>query len=584
MATSVACTVRGLAKPGRVRAAAILLLAVAALVLGCKKKAASEGPGEGTTAPAPAAEPAAAEPGGAGDVGSAAAEPVGEAASAARVEACLRRGEGCDELSLAESGALLQRSCREAGGTKCDRSGEDMVATLDVACTVALGRACSPADPEYRRLLEGVWGVPECAGGQLEERPKLRFPVSLSREPLADGAQVEVQEDAIYCNGARSALLREENGVRVVDERAKLGGKAGYLIEQLRAQLSAYRAQRREAALVSGTSTSDVGSAVLIADRATPVRVLKEVLYTAREAGCERLQLAVKRTPVGRDPAELPFCDRFAAVSFSRGSAAGAAALAPAEGGAVTGPQLQELTAQIESTLSLESILGRAPGSEGPSGGESGAAPAAPSARALEEAVSLGLVVILTKGAMTVMVGRDVTADVLPEDPATGTRGRADIPHLRLSADEVAQQRTAACSPPAGEGGAACVYLTYLASVFDSCFEGAAGPVKVPDLLRLNVVLGELAGRIDAAYPGGLADRWQIKVKSEDDIPVCQLVGVLDVVRFRDLGFDWTADAAFRSRCDELRSQGVQDPLSEPVSFDPALRSAFLFPAIVLVD
>lgn len=455
-----------------------------------------------------------------------------------------------------------------------------MVATLDVACTAALGRACSPADPEYRRLLEGVWGVPDCMGGKLEERPKLRFPVSLSRAPLVEGAQVEVQEDAIYCNGARSALLHEEHGVRVVDERAKLGGKASYLIEELRSQLSTYQEQRREAEPAPG-APAPAAVAVLIADRETPIRVLKEVLYTAREAGYERFQLAVKRTPVGRDPAELPFCDRFAAVSFSRGSAD---VLAPLPGGVVTGPQLQELTAQIESTLSLAHILGPAPGSEGPAGGEGGAEPAAPSARALEEAVSLGLVVILTKGSMTVMAGRDVTAAVLPEDPATGTRGRVDIPHVRLSADEVARQRTAACSPPAAAGGTDCVYLTYLASVVDSCFEGAAGPVKVPDLLRLNAVLGEIAGRIDAAYPGGLADRWQIKVKSEDDIPVCQLVGVLDVVRFRDLGFDWTADAAFRSRCDELRSQSAQEPLSDPASFDPALRSAFLFPAIVLIN
>lgn len=528
MATPAVYAVRSLGTWGGVRTAAVLLVALVTSVASCKRKAADEESGS----PTPAAVSAIAEPGVASDAGSTATEPVAdEAASAARVEACLRRGQGCDELSLTESSALLQRMCREAGGTKCDKSGEDMVATLDTACRAVLGRPCTgPTDPQYQSLLDGVWGVPDCVGAQVEERAKLRFPVSLSREPLAVGAMVEVQEDTIYCNGTRSALLRERNGVRVVDEQAKAGGQASLLIDALQAQLVNHRRQLREAVSATGEPAPGGDTAVLLVDRETPTRILQEVLYTAREAGNEWIQLAVKRTAVGADPAVLPLCDRFAALSFAR-TAAGSAG-----------------------------------------------------ARAREAAVTLGLAVMLTKGSMTLLAGRDVADSVLPEDPVTGTAGRVDIPHLRLSADDVARHRTTACSSAAGPGGSDCVYWTYMTAMFDSCFGDSAGEVKVPDLLQLHAALTELAGRVEAAYPQGLPDRWQLKFKAEDDIPVCQLVGILDVARFRDLGFDWTADAAFRARYDELLGEGVRAPLLDPGSFGPELRSAFLFPAVVLLD
>ena len=72
--------------------------------------------------------------------------------------------------------------------------------------------------------------------------------------------------------------------------------------------------------------------------------------------------------------------------------------------------------------------------------------------------------------------------------------------------------------------------------------------------------------------------------ESEDDIPFCPVVAILDAARFRDVAFDWTADAGFKARYDELLAQGVLDPLLDPSAFAPDFRTQLLFPIIVFVN
>jgi biopolymer transport protein ExbD len=130
----------------------------------------------------------------------------------------------------------------------------------------------------------------------VNQNEKLRVAFSSTKMDIQGAARVEIQADAIYCNQQRSALLREENGVRTVDEKAKAGGKSSYLIEDLKAQLEAYKQQLGEVEKRTGRQYTTKEWLLIVADIQTPVRIVKEVLYTAKEAGYERYMFAVIRT------------------------------------------------------------------------------------------------------------------------------------------------------------------------------------------------------------------------------------------------------------------------------------------------
>ncbi|MBI5499420.1 MAG: biopolymer transporter ExbD [Deltaproteobacteria bacterium] len=130
----------------------------------------------------------------------------------------------------------------------------------------------------------------------INQNDKLQVAFSSSKLEIQGAARVEIQADAIYCNQQRSALLREENGVRTVDEKAKAGGKSSYLIEDLRAQLDAYKQQLGEVERRTGRAYSTKDWLLIVADIHTPVRIIKEVLYTAKEAGYQRYMFAIVRT------------------------------------------------------------------------------------------------------------------------------------------------------------------------------------------------------------------------------------------------------------------------------------------------
>ena len=133
----------------------------------------------------------------------------------------------------------------------------------------------------------------------INQNDKLHVAFSCTKAELQGAAKVEIQTDAIYCNQQRSALLREENGVRTVDEKAKAGGKSSYLIEDLKAQLEAYKQQLTEVEKRGGRQYQTKNWLLVVADIGTPVRIIKEVLYTAKEAGYERFMFAVIRTVTG---------------------------------------------------------------------------------------------------------------------------------------------------------------------------------------------------------------------------------------------------------------------------------------------
>jgi len=130
----------------------------------------------------------------------------------------------------------------------------------------------------------------------INQNDKLQVAFSSSKLDVQGAARVEIQADAIFCNSQRSALLREENGIRTVDEKAKAGGKSSYLIEDLKAQLESYKQQLGEVERRTGRAYTTKDWLLVIADIHTPVRIIKEVLYTAKEAGYQRYMFAIVRT------------------------------------------------------------------------------------------------------------------------------------------------------------------------------------------------------------------------------------------------------------------------------------------------
>jgi hypothetical protein len=160
---------------------------------------------------------------------------------------------------------------------------------------------------------------------------------------------------------------------------------------------------------------------------------------------------------------------------------------------------------------------------------------------------------------------------------------RVEIPHLLLSAAEVAARR-AACRPPADPAEFDdCAYWDYLRELLETCYGSPAGQARVPDLKLLNLALRELADRAVSVDGSPLAGRWQLTIRAVGNIPYCRLVAVLDFARFRDIDLDWTADAAFAAGMQQSAAAGNPDPLLAPASWNAAMRAALLFPVVTLL-
>jgi len=201
-----------------------------------------------------------------------------------------------------------------------------------------------------------------------------------------------------------------------------------------------------------------------------------------------------------------------------------------------------------------------------------------------EREQKLRLVAVLSHGSITLLADRAVAPDVMPEDAATGTKGRVTIPHRTLSLEDVRTAR-ASCRPAADAADFDdCPYWTYLGRFMDICYDRPQGAVKVPDLKALNLALRAIKDRVGARFPRELDDQHQLSFKSEDGVPYCQLIGLMDFSRLRRFEFDWSRDVDFRAGVDEALSSGVVDPLLEPDSWNEAMRRELLFPIVSFVE
>jgi hypothetical protein len=108
--------------------------------------------------------------------------------------------------------------------------------------------------------------------------------------------------------------------------------------------------------------------------------------------------------------------------------------------------------------------------------------------------------------------------------------------------------------------------------------------VKVPDLRQLSKSLVTIKDRVLQAYGDRLDDKDQLNIKSEDDIPYCQLVGIMDFARMRSFEYDWLKDEAFSQAVNEAVAKGVQDPFLDPKTWNDAMKKELLFPVIGFVN
>lgn len=204
--------------------------------------------------------------------------------------------------------------------------------------------------------------------------------------------------------------------------------------------------------------------------------------------------------------------------------------------------------------------------------------------RQSDEQKKLRLVAIVTKGSLTLMAGRDVSNEVMPEDVATGTKGRIDLPHRALSIADIQKERQS-CQPPADpKAFNDCAYWAYMEKFVKICYENPQGQVKVPDLKAFNINLGQIKDRAVQMFSDRLDDKDQINIKSEDDIPYCQLIGIMDFSRLRSFDFDWTMDEEFKGGVDEAVKKGVQDPFLDPKTWNEAMSRELLFPVVGFVN
>ena len=213
-----------------------------------------------------------------------------------------------------------------------------------------------------------------------------------------------------------------------------------------------------------------------------------------------------------------------------------------------------------------------------------GAEGGASKGRQNEEMKKLRLVAVLTKGSITLMAGRDVSQDVMPEDAATGTKGRIDIPHRAMTLQDIVKEKQS-CQPPADpKDFNDCSYYSYLEKFVLICWKNPSGVVKVPDLKLLSISLQTVKDRVLQAFGDRLDDKDQINIKSEDDIPYCQLVGIMDFTRLRAFDYNWTEDENFMTGVKEAIAKGVTDPFLDPKTWNDAMKKELLFPIVGFVN
>jgi hypothetical protein len=195
----------------------------------------------------------------------------------------------------------------------------------------------------------------------------------------------------------------------------------------------------------------------------------------------------------------------------------------------------------------------------------------------------LRLVAVMTQGSITLMADRAVAGEAMPDETAAGAKGRIDIPHVGMTLEQI-RKEGASCTASPDADFDDCAYWRYLEHFVGVCYGESANTVKVPDLKAFNLALRGIKDRVGARFTAGLDDQDQLNVKSEDGVPYCRIVGLMDFARFRRPEYDWREDEAFRAGVDAALERGTTDPLLDPASWNDAMRRELLFPIVAFVN
>ncbi|MBI5487401.1 MAG: hypothetical protein HY905_08715 [Deltaproteobacteria bacterium] len=359
-------------------------------------------------------------------------------------------------------------------------------------------------------------------------------PFSTTREAYAEPdpipgtlprSVVTVSADAVRCGGRTVAAVRTAvDGRRTLEEAARTGGDEGSLLPDLRACLVAQRLDRDETERRTGHVFLDKKWLLVQADRATPMRILEDVLYTASEADRDRLQLQLRPWVAG------------------------------AEGRPDTG--------SLGTVTLLPAGSADWPGAGHPS------------------TVRLRLAARVSADAVTLHVARELAADLLPDDPTVGLKGSIRIAHQRMTVQDVEKEAQGCRPPSAPPAFDDCAYWTYLESYLRECAGESQGPAEVPDLKTFNLQLRAIAERAALAFGDRITDGHVITLQVQDEVPYCQVVALLDFARFVSFSFDWTTDEPFANAVTESMHKGVNDPMLEPPTWNEAMARQLLFPIV----
>ncbi len=124
------------------------------------------------------------------------------------------------------------------------------------------------------------------------------LPHSMTEEPLPENAStLIITSSAVTLIYGSDAV--EIVGVKAgtVDAAEKEGGARGYKITKLSRALAALHQDEVAAAVQAGKEPAKIPELLIIADRATPFRLLFDVIYSAKEkeSGYKRFRLIVQK-------------------------------------------------------------------------------------------------------------------------------------------------------------------------------------------------------------------------------------------------------------------------------------------------
>jgi biopolymer transport protein ExbD len=118
---------------------------------------------------------------------------------------------------------------------------------------------------------------------------ELALPQSTSHLATHEAVNIAVTRNAILVEGEPVVSVHRGS----VDPSVKPDGANGYLISPLMDTLTKHATRHKTIAALRGQAGSFVGEAAIIADKATPYRLLTEVLYTAGSAEFKNYRLVV---------------------------------------------------------------------------------------------------------------------------------------------------------------------------------------------------------------------------------------------------------------------------------------------------